>query len=140
MFNRYVRNGEIDLAIGVFKEAGRADLVSGFSPEDLAKVAHFQEKQLDYQGAAKTHERLFKSYGQSHEGERSLVRLVMLHKGKMNDPAALRHWLEVANQELRSGGWRNYLEEEFRTEGGFGANDERDLLQSSPRQSCLPKP
>ena len=140
VFNRYVRDGEIDLAMGVFKEAGRADLVSGFSPEDLAKVAHYQEKQLDYPGALKTHERLFESYPQSNEAQRSLVRMVMLHKGKVDNPAALRHWLNVAAHQLPDGGWRNYLEEEFRQEGGLCANGEKDLPESGPLQSILPKP
>ncbi len=143
VFNRYMRSGAVNSALGVFKEATRAGLVAEFSPEDLAKIAFFQEKQLDYSGAAKTHALLYEYHTESHEARRSLVRLVMLHQGKITDPDRMRHWLEVADQELPEGGWRNFLNEEFRMEGGLGGAGPQDSPSDSPaadlRQSCQPK-
>ncbi len=126
VFQVFMGRGEADKALGVFKEAARADLVSGFGPEELAQVAHFQEKQMDYAGAAATHERLFKSFPDLSEGERSLVRLVMLHKGKIYDPISLRQWCQTAVEFFPEGGWRDFLENEFKHEGGLCAAAEAD--------------
>ncbi len=132
VFRRYVFRGMMDRAIEVFLEALRAGLVSGFAPEDLAKVAHYQEKQLDFPGAARTHELVFFRYPRQSVGQRSLVRLVVLHRGKIDDPEALRHWREVADRHLEDGGWRVFLNEEFRQEGGLGAG-----VSAGPRQGHL---
>lgn len=126
VFARFLLRGKIDSALAVFREAGRAGLVESFSPKDLAKIAFYQEKKLDYAEAAKTFVLLFELYPQSHEGQRALVRLVMLHRGKIPDPAALLHWREVAHETLPRGGWRKFLDEEFRKEGGLGANVGKD--------------
>ena len=143
VFTSYVRRSEVDRALQVFQEAGRAGLVSGFSSGDLAKIAHYQEKQLDYSGAAKTHQLLFEAYPESSEGQRSLVRLIMLHKGKGMDEAALRHWCDVAFENLPQGGWRNFLEDEFRQEGGLGAVAGQDHQEEFPadfrQESCQPE-
>ncbi len=129
-FQQHMHRGAVDKALQVFQEAARAGLVSGFGPDDLARVAHYQEKQLDYAGAASTHERLFKTYLQLSEGKRSLVRLIMLHRGKIEDPVALRHWCRVAETVLPDGGWRDFLEKEFRLEGGLGAAGSEDHPKS----------
>jgi len=128
VFHRQVRNGEIGQALEVFREADRAGLVSSFSPVDMAKVAYFQEKQLDYTGAIRTHEQLYQLFPHRNEGHRSLVRLIMLHKMKVIDPGRMGHWIAVAHQKLPHGGWRNFLDEEFRTEGGLSAIGEQDPL------------
>jgi len=139
VFKSFVRRGEVDHALEVFREASRAGLVSGFSSADMAKIAHYQEKQLDIHGALKTHELLVTQHPSSTEAERSLVRIIMLLKNKGNDPAALSHWRTVAEWKLPAGGWRNYLEEEFRKEGGLGEvsgqahqNPHRELSPPAP--------
>lgn len=144
VFHRYVRRSEISSALGVFQEAARASLVAEFAPDELAKIAYYQEKQLDYSGAIKTHELLFESYPDSSEGQRSLVRIIMLYQGKISNPGVLRHWLAVAHQQLPEGGWRNYLEEEFRMEGGLGAivgqDQPADPVAGHHSEPCQSKP
>jgi rhomboid family protein len=136
VFRRYAKQGAMDTAIRVFQEGNRAGLISALDPSELATVAHYQEKQMEYSEAAKTHEQLFTTYWQHSEGQRSLVRLVMLHRGKIQNPEALRHWRETANRALPLGPWRDFLEEEFRQEGGLGA-----VVRATPQEDHLqPKP
>jgi len=77
VFRRYVHRGEIDVALNVFQEAKRAGLVSVFSSADLSRIAFYQEKQLDFRSAVRTHQLLFERYPNCTDAQHSLVRLVM---------------------------------------------------------------
>ncbi len=144
VFQYNFRIGNINGALDVFQEANRASLISTFTPEEMAKIAYYQEKQLDFVGAIKTHQILWSTYPESSEGQRSLVRIIMLYKGKVNQPATLRHWLETANQTLPEGGWRQFLVEEFKTQGGIDASGGQDPSAALPTpgnpEPCRPKP
>lgn len=127
VFQRYLRAGKVSRALEVFSEARRADLVSSYTPAELARAAHFQEKQFAFGEAAQTLALLFRRYPDSSEGQRALVRLVMLHMGKIADREALRHWIAIARQHLPAGGWREFLEGELRAAGGPDADANPEL-------------
>lgn len=127
VFAYLMKNGEVSRALEVFAEARRADLVSLYGPAELARVAHNQEKQFDIRESARTLALLFHRFPRSAEGQRALVRLVMLHMGKLDDREGLRHWIETARRYLPEGGWREFLESELKAAGGPGADTIPDL-------------
>jgi len=106
--------GRADAALAVHDEAVRAGFNLGLSPQELAQVAIFKEKQLDYHGALDAYRRLYETHPQHPEGHRALVRVIVLCHGKVADEAAAQSWLDEAYRNLPSGSWREFLEREFR--------------------------
>jgi len=120
-FARLVDRGEVDRALAVFVEAerGRGDEV--FGPDDLARVAYYREKQGDLAGACAVYEKLFLAHPDHPEGQRALVRVIVLLHGKLADPERGGVFLAEAARRLPRGGWRHFLEREFRLGSEFGA-------------------
>ena len=106
--------GRIPEALEVFNEASRGRGGYWLAPGDLAKVAYYKEKQLDYSGALDAYRQLFEAYPTHPEGQRALVRVIVLHHGKVADPLEARRWLRRARHEMPPGSWRDYLDREFK--------------------------
>ncbi|PID81220.1 hypothetical protein CSB20_03700 [bacterium DOLZORAL124_64_63] len=142
VFRYLMARGRVSRALEVFQEARRADLVSLFNPVELARVAYFQEKQSQFRESARTLELLFRRYPRHPEGQRALVRLVVLHMGKLDagkDGEDLRRWLATARRYLPQGGWRDFLESELKAAGGLGADTTPDHPPAEP-QPVSPEP
>jgi len=105
--------GRIPEALEVFNEASRGQGGFWLEPCYLAKVAYYKEKQLDYTGALDAYRQLFEAYPTHPEGQRALVRVIVLYHGKVADPVEARRWLVRARHELPTGSWRDYLDREF---------------------------
>ncbi len=105
--------GQVAEALVVYDEAVRSQPALALTPEELAKVAIFKEKQLDYQGALDAYRHLYESHPKHPQGQRALVRVIVLCHGKVGDTVAAEHWLEVAWLHLPAGSWRDFLAQEF---------------------------
>ena len=112
-FAHLMSSGRIDSALQVHDEAQRADCDLELGPDQLNKVALFKEKQLDYHGALDAYRRLFEAYPNHPQGQRALVRVIVLYHGKIADPVAVQYWLQEAWHHLPSGTWRSFLASEF---------------------------
>jgi tetratricopeptide (TPR) repeat protein len=113
-FRSLWKDGRVDEALKVFDEGNRSQLDLQLAPEDLARVAINKEKQLDYRGALDAYRRLYESYPAHPEGQRALVRVIVLCHGKIGDAEAAAHWLQEAWRGLPPGSWRRFLEAEFK--------------------------
>ncbi|MCK9994898.1 MAG: rhomboid family intramembrane serine protease [Candidatus Krumholzibacteria bacterium] len=114
VFDVLLSSGRIPKALDVFNEAGRGRDGRWLPPADLAKVAYFKEKQLDYTGALNAYRQLHEAYPLHPEGQRALVRVIVLYHGKLADQRQARQWLQRAWRQMPPGSWREYLEREFR--------------------------
>lgn len=112
-FGRLWQQGQVDVALAVYDEAVRLDLDLNLAPEELARVAVFKEKQLDYRGALATYQLLYERYPACSDGQRALVRVIVLYHGKMADEEAAGRWLREAHLRLPPGSWRDFLAREF---------------------------
>jgi len=120
VFKAWLDRGRVDLALQIHDEACRSTGAAAFTPRELAQVAYYREKSLDYQGAADAYQRLYEAYPDHSEGQRALVRLVVLYHGKLSDPRSGDWWLERALTALPAGTWRDYLEKDFTGAAGPG--------------------
>ncbi len=114
VFEILLSSGRVPEALEVFNEAGRGRDGGWLTPADLAKVAYFKEKQLDYTGALNAYRQLHEAYPQHPEGQRALVRVIVLYHGKLADQRQAHQWLQRAWYQMPPGSWREYLEREFR--------------------------
>jgi len=112
-FIHLMKVGRIDDALKINDEAQRAGVDLKLNPDQLNQVALFKEKQLDYQGALDAYRHLFEGHPEHPQGQRALVRVIVLYHGKVADPAAAKHWLDQAWHRLPPGTWRSFLESEF---------------------------
>lgn len=125
VFHVLLAAGRIPEALEVFDEASRGRGGHWLSPGDLAKVAYYKEKQLDYRGALEAYRQLQEAYPDHPEGQRALVRVIVLYHGKVADLQQARKWLRRAWYQMPQGSWRDYLEREFRlAEAPHGAFQE----------------
>ncbi len=116
VFQILLEAGRIPEALEVFEEASRGLDGHWLAPADLAKAAYYKEKQLDYTGALKAYRQLHEAYPDHPEGQRALVRVIVLYHGKVADSDQARQWLRRARYQMPPGSWREYLEREFRME------------------------
>lgn len=114
VFGARLARGEASAALAVYDEAQRGPGTRVFRPAELARVAYYFEKQGDYRAAVNAYRELFGNYPDHPEGHRALVRVIVLHRGKVPDEAGAWHFLEEARRRLPPGGWRDFLAEEFR--------------------------
>jgi tetratricopeptide (TPR) repeat protein len=114
VFHVLLAAGRIPEALEVFDEASRGRGGHCLAPEDMAKVAYYKEKQLDYTGALNAYRQLHEAYPAHPEGQRALVRVIVLYHGKVADPYQARLWLQRAWYQMPPGSWRDYLEREFK--------------------------
>jgi len=133
LYKHLVALNRVDEALEVFAEATRGQDLAQFGPEVLTRVAYYREKQMDYTGALAAYKRLYEAYGQRQDGQRALVRVIVLYHGKIADPAAARHWLDIAARQLPPGSWRRYLEQEFNLATDPGATSEATAGDTVPR-------
>jgi membrane associated rhomboid family serine protease len=108
-----MRAKRVDEALLVYDEAARAGLESAYTAEELSRVARFKERQLDQRGALDVYRRLYRGHPSHPQGQRALVRVIMLLHGSLRDAEAARAWLDEAFASLPPGTWRAYLEREF---------------------------
>lgn len=120
-FRTLLAAGRVDEALAVHDEATRAQLGLKLTPAEMAKVAIFKEKQLDYQGALEAYRHLYESHPRHPQGQRALVRVIVLCHGKMGDRQAAERWLAEAARHLVPGSWRDFLVQEFKLEAAPGA-------------------
>jgi len=110
VFVKLLKSREPNLALDVYVEAKRSGADKYFGSDELAKVAYYCEKQMDYLGAVEAYKALYLAYpGHSH-GQRALVRIVALYEGKLQNPQASFEWRREAEQNLPDGDWRKYLD------------------------------
>jgi membrane associated rhomboid family serine protease len=114
VFDAHMSRGEVPQALAVHDETRRGDTAVWLPAEDLARVAYYKEKQLDYAGALAAYRDLYRAYPDHPQGQRALVRVIVLHHGKVADPAAAREWLQEASLRLPDGSWRDFLAREFK--------------------------
>lgn len=103
----------VDAALDVYDEACRAGIADLLSPPEMAEAARFKELQLDYRGALDVYRRLYELHPDDPQGQRALVRLVVLCRGRARDAEAAGRWLAEAGRALPPGPWREFLEREF---------------------------
>lgn len=121
-FGRLLKEGRADEALAIYDEATRSELDLDLAPDELARVAIYKEKQLDYHGALDAYRRLYETYPRHTEAHRALVRVIVLCHGKVGDQAAAEHWLREAFLHLPPGSWRSFLEREFNLSAAPGAD------------------
>ena len=109
-----VEAGRIAEALEVFDEACRGRGGHWLAPRDLAKAAYYKERQLDYTGALNAYRLLYEAYPDHPEGQRALVRVIVLYHGKVADRIQADLWLRRAHEQMPPGSWREYLEREFK--------------------------
>ena len=110
--------GAADQALQIHDEAVRAGLDLGLTPDEQVRIAILKEKKLDYNGALDVYRRLYETHPGHPQGQRALVRVVVLCHGKVGDQEAAEHWLQEARDRLPAGTWRDFLEREFRLPAG----------------------
>ncbi len=113
-FGSLLKAGRVDEALALYDEAVRSDLSLDLGPDELGKIAIFKEKQLDYRGALDVYRCLYEAYPKHAQGQRALVRVIVLCHGKVGDPDAAKHWLSEAAAGLPAGSWREFLDREFK--------------------------
>lgn len=111
----------VDAALAVYDEACRAGLADMLSPAEMAEAARFKELQLDYRGALDVYRRLHELHPDDPQGQRALVRIIVLCRGRAKDAAAAEQWLGEAARTLPPGPWREFLEREFSLAAATGA-------------------
>lgn len=112
-FAELIQAGLIDQALEAFDEWRRARGDGGLPPGELAQAAYYKEKRLDFGGAVDVYRQLYRTYPSHPQGQRALVRIIVLSQGKVQDPQAARDWLQEAYRSLPAGSWRDYLQREF---------------------------
>jgi membrane associated rhomboid family serine protease len=136
VFRAHLAAGRVPDALDVAAEACRGLGAGCLDPDDLARVAYYREKMLDDQGAFAAYEMLHGAYPEHPQGQRALVRMIVLCHGKLKDPAAAQRWLERAWLTMKPGSWRDYLEREFNLAAGpYG-----DSRPGSPATDPAPAP
>lgn len=121
LWDLHRRERRVDLALQAYDEACRAGLADILRPAEMAEAARFKELQLDYRGALDVYRRLYELHPADPQGQRALVRLVVLCRGRASDAAAAAGWLEEAGRTLPPGPWREFLEREFTLAAAPGA-------------------
>jgi len=134
VFHSLLDQGRASEALDVFDEAGRGRSGNWLAPGDLAKVAFYKEKKLDDEGALKAYQLLYETYPDHPQGQRALVRVIVLYHGKVADPVEARRWLQRAWHGLPQGSWRDYLEQEFRLEAVRRESVPPDPREALPRR------
>ena len=129
VFHALVSEGRIPDALEVYDEASRGRGGHWLDPAGLAKVAYYKEKQLDYSGALDAYRQLYEAFPDHPEGQRALVRVIVLYHGKLVDPHQGRYWLRRAWNQMPPGSWRDYLEREFKLE-----EEQRGAVPETPAE------
>lgn len=114
VFRARVAAGDADGALQVYREADRAGGLRLLDPADLARAAYYFEKRGDDVAALDAYRNLYFTHPDHPEGHRALVRVIVLHHGKVPHRGEARRFLEEARHRLPPGGWREFLEREFR--------------------------
>ena len=131
LFDGFLAEGRIQKALDVFYEACRGQGGDCFGPGDLARVAYYHEKQMDYAAAVLALRKLYEAYPDTTEGQRALVRIIVLYRGKLGDPESGNWWYQEACRNMPAGAWREYLEEEISSPEGPCEEDEEARLEPS---------
>lgn len=118
VYNLLAEEGRISEALEVFDEACRGHHGHWLAPRDLAKAAYYKERQLDFPGALNAYRMLYEAYPDHPEGQRALVRVIVLYHGKVADPVQADLWLRRAWEQMPPGSWREFLEREFKLAEG----------------------
>ncbi len=113
LWDLHRRERRVDAALAVYDEACRAGRADLLSPAEMAEAARFKELQLDYRGALDVYRRLYELHPEDPHGQRALVRVIVLCRGRAHDAEGAERWLAEAGRALPSGPWREYLEREF---------------------------
>ena len=129
LFDDFLVEGRISDALDVYDEACRGQGGDWFGPEALARVAYYHEKQMNYSSAVEVLQRLYEAFPGHVHGQRALVRIIVLYRGKLGDPEAARWWFREACRNMPAGAWREYLENEIRSPEVLCEDEEADLLE-----------
>ncbi len=129
LFDGYLSEGKIKNALEIFHEASRGQGGDYFGPEAIARVAYYHEKQMDYGAAVQAHRQLYEAYPKSIQGQRALVRIIVLYRGKLGEPDTARWWFAEASRTMPAGAWREYLEKEISSPEVLRAKDEEVPLE-----------
>lgn len=121
LWDLHRRERRVDAALAVYDEACRAGRADLLSPAEMAEAARFKELQLDYRGALDVYRRLYELHPDDPQGQRALVRVIVLCRGRAHDAEGAERWLAEAGRALPPGPWREYLEREFRLPAASGA-------------------
>lgn len=121
LWDHHRRERRVDEALAAYDEACRAGQADLLSPAEMAEAARFKELQLDYRGALDVYRRLYELHPHDPQGQRALVRVIVLCRGRVQDAAAAARWLEEAGRTLPPGPWREFLEREFSLAAAPGA-------------------
>jgi membrane associated rhomboid family serine protease len=121
LWDLHRRERRVDAALAVYDEACRAGRADLLSPAEMAEAARFKELQLDYRGALDVYRRLYELHPEDPHGQRALVRVIVLCRGRAHDAEGAERWLAEAGRALPSGPWREYLEREFSLPAATGA-------------------
>ncbi len=113
-FSLCLEEGDIGGLLQVFHEWVRQCGPQALEPEEISRVAHYQELQLDHEGTLETYRMLHNTYPDHPLGHRALVRTIVLASGKASDPELAREYLGRAYATLPVGSWRDFLAREFK--------------------------
>ncbi len=112
-FRQYLAAGDIEHALTVYQEARRGNPFMGLTPDDLARVAFYLEKKLDFLGAVEAHLDLYRQYPTDTRADLAMVRAIMLTRSELGDGRTARQLLAAAWRDLKAGVWRDFLAQEF---------------------------
>ncbi len=121
-FQHHLESGNVPALLEVFKEWTRQFEADTLTPDELSRVAHYQEMVLDETGALATYRMLHQAYPRHPLGHRALVRIIVLAAGKVARPEVAQQYLALARQALPAGSWRDFLVREFSLPADAGAD------------------
>ena len=117
-FDLCLKEGAIADLLDIYREWVRQLGAGSLRPGELSKAAYYLEKQLDYRGALDVYGLLYKHNPHHPEGQRALVRVIVLLQGKVTDPLEAARWFDEAYRTMPPGSWRDFLEREFNLPAG----------------------
>lgn len=121
LWDLHRRERRLGEALKVYDEATRAGLGGLLTAAELVEVARTKELQGDQRGALDVYHRLYQQHPSDPQGQRALVRIVVLCRGGAGDEETAERWLDEARRVLPAGPWREMLEREFRPAAARGA-------------------
>jgi membrane associated rhomboid family serine protease len=124
----------IDSALSVYEEARRCNACLGIPATDLATVAFYLEKKLDFRGAVEAYLTLFRLYPTHRKANLAVVRAIMLTRSRLGSEVEAQRLVKEAWRHLKPSVWRDLLEREF---------DLRKDDRAEPRPDypgCWPEP
>lgn len=117
LYRAELARGRIAAAQDVFTEARRLQRGAGLGADELADLAAWYERSVDFAAAVSVYQDLVDLHPEAVESGRAWVRIVSLLHGTLDRCDEAYDWLAQARERQPAGAWRDYLLTEFRLAG-----------------------